>query len=245
MKSRMKADRVDVPADYEAAAPMVLCGVEESLDNEWLEEYENYLNSQPRGHTTWATLKRNGGVRKTLDIIHGLTAVEFVESTEGEPLGNVISHERELYTELKKRFAKAGKLISQIKELTSYSHPHVIEMQMDKLMWPEDRKAFRGWIDEGEAMALRLQMHFKTMSHASRQEINESRFIGVVLALRYRYKCTFPEAALLIASGWAASGRKTNADAFDGWKLKEDLKRLRQTFPDLYKNIEGAIKASL
>jgi hypothetical protein len=227
-------------ADYEAEPPVESSWNDEPIETEWVIRFGEYLNKQTDGPASWAKVMLQGDIRARLDLIHSLTSRDSPERKPGR--GFALQDRRQLYSTLKERYGRARRLLLQIEELTSYRHPNVVDDHTSQVDWPRDREEFAQWIAVGKEITCRLQEHFKSISHASREEKNDERFLITVFVLRHKCFCTHSEVGALIASGMAAYGRIRNADEFDQWKVKDDLKRLQRTLPDLYKTIEDDIK---
>lgn len=241
MMGGIKQKPVDVLADYEAETPVENSWNDEPLETEWLRNFGKYLNEHKNGPSSWVKVKRHSSVRDTLESIRSLTPQDSPEREYGSKSG--VEYKRLLHSELNKRFRKAGEQLLNIEKMTAYRHPNVIDFRSDPLDWPPDRKDFAKWIIAGKEMTSRLQKHFKSISHAGRKERDNQCFLIVVFELRDKCRCKYSEVAALIGSGMAASGRMQDAIDFHQEKLKDDLRRLKRSFPKLYRETEDSIKA--
>jgi hypothetical protein len=236
----MKPEEVNVLADYEAELPVESSWGDESLEIEWLRAFQVHLNGQPNSDSAWNKVKLGNRVRSMLDSIHYLTRLDSPGRTPGCGFG--LEDKRKHYSTLKERFSKAGKLLLEIEELTSYRHDKVTDDHTSPIDWPADRKNFTQWLVAGKEMTTNLEEHFKSISHRSRKKMDDETFLRTVLVLRHRCSCTFPQIAALIGSGMAASGDVERAYTISELEIKDDLRRLKKALPEFYKEMEDNIK---
>lgn len=255
-RTKTKAAAVDVFADYhaepfvknswnlivdhDAEGPPEYSWRDDALDAAWLRAFGKYLSQQNDGPSAWAKLKSHGNIRPRLDSIHNLTNLHRPEGTGST---SPLEDSRQYRAKLKEQFRKAGELLTEIEILVAYRHPNVIDILSDPLDWPPERKRLVEWLEEGKELTSRLEKHFKSISHASRVERDDQRFLTVVFVLRHICRCKYSEVASLITSGMLASGAIRDDDGFDQWRLKDHLRNLRRTLPELYREIENDIKA--
>jgi hypothetical protein len=232
----IKPKSANVLADYESDPPVVDSWNDEPLDSGWIEAYERYLKKQRAGPAAWEKVKCEGGVRSLLEVIHALTTQQSPERQRGS--GWALEDKRQLYSKLKENFRKSAGLLRKIGDLTSYRHSNVADDHTDPMDWPPGRDQFAEWLITGKELMKKLESHFKSISHASREEKNDIRFLNIVFRLRQTCRCSNPEIAALIGSGMAASGSTRSAIEFGESKLKDDLRRLKKRLPDQYKEIE-------
>ncbi len=167
------------------------------------------------------------------------------EQEEEQPESKGLSYEdrRTTWADFKDRFKRAEKLIQEIEKLTAHHEGDAVDVRFNLITWPPEREKFVQWIETGKELAVRLHQHFKTVSHARHEEKDDYGFLVTVFTLHHRYGCTYPQVAALIASGHAAWGRIQAANRFDREKLRDDLKRLSQSLPELHDSVESDIKS--
>ncbi len=251
-KSQQVQHGLNVVADYEAEVPAgSLTWIDEPLDAGWLQRFEAYLNSH-NGAAAWRSISAFGSIRDVAERIHRLTDGLSVDRAVGT--GFAVEDKRQLHSLLKKNLSKAGSLLVRIEALANPKQVGerneeegadkvlAVEDRTNPVDWPAERHELIDWIARGKGLLSRLEEHFRSISHAKRDEMNDEGFLMLVLLLRDRYGCSYPKIAVLIAAGIAAGGWTRKAEEFDHEKVKDGLRRRKKSLPDLYASIERDIQ---